>query len=27
MATNRKLRDLAETLVTTGELAQPPRRS
>ncbi len=27
MATNRKLRDLAETLVTTGELAQPPRRT
>ena len=25
MATNRKLRDLAETLVTTGELAQPHR--
>jgi GAF domain-containing protein len=27
MATNRKLRDLAETLVQTGELAKPPRRS
>jgi GAF domain-containing protein len=27
MATNRKLRDIAQTLVTTGELAQPPRRS
>jgi GAF domain-containing protein len=27
MATNRKLRDLADTLVATGELAQPPRRT
>ena len=27
MATNRKVRDLAETLVQTGELARPPRRS
>jgi AmiR/NasT family two-component response regulator len=27
MATNRKLRDLAEALVQTGELAKPPRRS
>jgi AmiR/NasT family two-component response regulator len=27
MATNRKLRDLAETLVATGELAQPPHRT
>ncbi len=26
MASNRKLRDLAEHLVRTGELAQPPRR-
>jgi GAF domain-containing protein len=27
MATNRKLREIAETLVQTGELAKPPRRT